>query len=74
MVFLTWDEGDASNLIPFYALGSHVKAGAASTVAYSHSSLLKSIELMLGVPVLPTVSAANDLGDLFDTGQVPALH
>lgn len=74
VVFLTWDEGDASNLIPFFALGAHVKAGATSTVAYSHSSLLKSIEQMLGVPVLPTVAGANDLGDLFDTGQVPILH
>lgn len=74
VVFLTWDEGDASNLIPFYALGAHVKAGATSTVAYSHSSLLKSIERMLGVPVLPTVAAANDLGALFDGGQLPVLR
>jgi len=50
------------------AIGAHVRGGHTSTVTYSHSSLLKSIELLLGVPVLPTVAGANDLADLFQPG------
>ncbi len=68
VIFLTWDEGDSSNVIPFLAIGNLVKGGHTSTVTYSHSSLLKSIELLLGVPVLPSVNAANDLRDLFVDG------
>jgi phosphatidylinositol-3-phosphatase len=64
VVFLIWDEGDSSNLIPFLALGPNVKAGVSAT-AYTHSSLLKSSEEMLGVPVLPDATAANDFADMF---------
>jgi hypothetical protein len=71
VIFITWDEGDSSNLIPFLALGKGVKVGATSTVAYSHSSLLASIEKMLGVPLLATVKSANDFADLFEAGQFP---
>jgi len=68
VIFLTWDEGDSSNVIPFFAIGEHVKGGHTSTVTYSHSSLLKSVEKLLGVPVLPAVESANDLADLFEPG------
>jgi phosphatidylinositol-3-phosphatase len=70
VIFITWDEGDSSNLIPFIAIGNHVKAGVSGTT-YSHSSLLKSVEEMLGVPVLPTVTAANDFADMFVAGTFP---
>ncbi|MEO6576173.1 MAG: hypothetical protein ABIP89_20125, partial [Polyangiaceae bacterium] len=64
-VFITWDEGDSSNLIPLIAIGKNVVAGRAGTVMYTHSSLLKSEEEILGVPVLPSVTGANDFSDLF---------
>ena len=70
VVFLVWDEGDSSNLIPFLALGPRIKPGAVATT-YSHSSQVKSIEEMLGVPVLPTVTSANDFADLFQAGMFP---
>ena len=70
VVFLVWDEGDSSNLIPFLALGPSIKPGSYAT-PYSHSSQLKSVEEMLGVPVLPTVSSANDFSDLFQPGTFP---
>jgi hypothetical protein len=70
VVFLTWDEGDSSNLIPFLALGPRIKPGSVATT-YSHSSQLKSVEEILGVPVLSTVSSANDFADLFQPGQFP---
>jgi hypothetical protein len=70
-VFLTWDEGDSTNLIPFIAIGKHSIAGHPGAVQYTHSSLLKSEEEILGVPVLPSVTSANDFADLFDQGTFP---
>ena len=67
VIFLTWDEGSSTNLIPFVALGAHVKPGT-SGVMYTHSSLLKTTEEILGVPVLPKVAAANDFADMFEPG------
>lgn len=71
VVFIVWDEGAGSDLLPFIAVGPHVKAGYASPVAFSHSSLLKSLEEILGVPILPTVRPANDFSDLFEPGFLP---
>jgi hypothetical protein len=55
----------------FYAIGPHVKAGYAGGVAYTHSSLLKSVEEIFRLPVLPTVAGASDLSDLFQPGFFP---
>ena len=70
IVYLIWDEGSSNQTIPFLAFGQHVKVGA-STVAYSHSSLLKSIEEQLGMPVLASVTALPDFAALFQTGFFP---
>ncbi len=70
-IFLVWDEGSSGDLLPLIALGPHVKAGYASPVRYSHSSLLKSLEEIFGLPILPTVSAAADFSDLFELGFFP---
>ena len=40
-------------------------------MTYSHSSLLKSTEQFLGVPVLPSVTTANNFADMFEAGQFP---
>lgn len=71
VIFLTWDEGEGSDTIPFLAIGPGVKTGYAGSVPYTHSSLLKSVEQILGLPILPAVSQANDLSDLFKAGQYP---
>ena len=65
LVLVTWDEGDGTLKMPFIALGPTVKAGYAGAVAYSHSSLVKSIEELLGLPVLAKAASASDLSDLF---------
>ena len=65
VVFLAWDEGDTTGKMPFVALGPTVKAGYAGSVTYSHSSLVKSIEEIFGLPLLSTAASANDLSDLF---------
>ncbi len=65
LVLITWDEGDGSQTMPFLALGPDVRPGYASSVPYTHSSQVLTIEELFGLPVLPTVQSANDLGDLF---------
>jgi len=70
-IFLVWDEGSSTNLVPFIAVGPGVKKGYVSTVKLDHSAQLKSIEQILQLPVLPTVSGANTFADLFEAGQYP---
>jgi hypothetical protein len=45
-----------------------VPAGA---VAYGHRSLFKSLEEIFGLPIVPTVAAANDFADLFEVRPGP---
>lgn len=71
VIFLVWDEGSSTKLMPFIAIGPHVKAGYTSTVRYDHSALLKSVEKIVQVPILPTVASANDFTDLFQSGKFP---
>jgi hypothetical protein len=72
VVFVVWDEPEGgSNLIPFFAIGPNIKAGYTSTVAFTHSSLVKTVEEIFGLPILPTVAGANDFADLFQPGMFP---
>jgi phosphatidylinositol-3-phosphatase len=72
VVFLAWDEGDpTSKTMPFFAFGPSVAAGRASGVTVTHSSLLRTIEELFGLPILPTVAGASDLADLFVGGRLP---
>jgi hypothetical protein len=65
VIFITWEEGDKTTTLPFLAVGPGVKPGHAGAVPYTHSSLLKTVEEILGLPILPAVASANDLADLF---------
>jgi hypothetical protein len=71
VIFITWDEGSSTSKIPFLAVGPGVKANYAGGVSYTHSSIIKSIEESLGLPILSKVSTANDLADLFNAGFFP---
>ncbi len=71
VVFLTWDEGGSTLKMPFPAIGPGVKTGYAGSVSYTHSSLLKSVEEILGLPILAKVASANNLSDLFQEGHYP---
>ena len=71
LIFLTWDEGDSSNLVPFLVIGKHVSPGGTSSVMYTHSSMLKSTEEYLGVPVLPKVANAADFAGMFESATFP---
>ena len=71
VVFIVWDEGDRTAALPFIALGPHVRPGYRSVVPFNHGSLVRSVERILSLPVLPTVQAVSDLGDLFEGGVMP---
>jgi hypothetical protein len=72
VIFIVWDEPEGgSSLIPFLAIGPHVKAGYAGPVAYTHGSLTRSIEQIFALPLLSTVAGTNDFRDLFDAGFFP---
>jgi acid phosphatase len=71
VLFVMWDEPEGGTLIPFVAIGPGVKSGYTGSVGYTHSSFTKSIDEIFGLPVLPTVTGANDLGDLFQPGMFP---
>jgi hypothetical protein len=72
VIFIVWDEPvGGSTLIPFLAIGPHVKAGYSNQVPYTHSSLTKSVEEVFALPLLPTSAAANDFKDLFQPGFFP---
>jgi phosphatidylinositol-3-phosphatase len=72
VVFLVWDEGsETDSVLPFYAFGPSVKAGYEGAVTYTHSSMLRSVETMFGLPLLASVKQANDLSDLFRGNVLP---
>src|SRR5450755_285365 len=71
VIFITFDEGGSTLKLPFLAVGAVVKPGYVSTEHYTHSSQLKSVELILGLPLLPTVASVTDLSDLFKPGIFP---
>jgi len=66
VIFIVWDEGSG---LPFVAVGPGVKPGYPSAVAYTHASVLKTVEEILGLPILPAVQPASDLSDLFSAGK-----
>jgi hypothetical protein len=65
VIFVTWEEGNRGATLPFIAVGPDVKSGYAGSTAYTHGSMLKTVEQRLGLPILPAVAGANDLSDLF---------
>jgi hypothetical protein len=72
VIFLVWDEPEGgSPLIPFLAIGPQIKPGYASSVAVTHSALVKTVEKIFGLPILPAVAASNDFGDMFQPGTYP---
>src|SRR5260221_7107368 len=71
VIFITFDEGGSTLKLPFIAVGSVIKPNYVAAEHYTHSSQLKSIERILGLPPLATVASSNDLSDLFKPGTLP---
>jgi phosphatidylinositol-3-phosphatase len=92
VIIIWWDEteggDDASRAIPEFVISPLAKGnGYASSVVFSHSSDLKTMEEIFGLPnvnnPIPAsetnnfggfnnVATANDLSDLFVSGAIPA--
>jgi hypothetical protein len=80
VIFIVWDEGSTKstkkkkikeNKIPFLAIGPGVKVNHASSVKYDHGSLVRSIEEIFDLPILPKVANKNNLADMFKAGSYP---
>jgi phospholipase C len=71
VLLLVWDEAHAGLVLPFIALGPHVKRGYVGNQTYDHRSFLASVQAILGVPRLPSTTGAPVLSDLFAPGQFP---
>jgi hypothetical protein len=74
LLMVTWDEDDFSgaNHIPLLMLGTAVRSGYRGTTAYTHFSLLHTIEAALGVPAI-TANDANAalMADMFGPSGPP---
>lgn len=71
VIFLVWDEGSRTTKMPFLAIGPGVKVGFSNNARYSHTTILRSIEEMLHLQILPMAASSNDLRDLFVPGGFP---
>ncbi len=71
VIFIAWDEGSSTTVLPFLAVGPHIKTGFTGTITYTHSSIIKSIEHILELPTLSKVASANELSNLFVAGFYP---
>jgi acid phosphatase len=71
-LFIVWDEpAGSTGTIPLIVLGPHVTANHVSTVQYTHGSIVKTVEAVLGLPNLATVTSDNTFTDFFQTGFFP---
>jgi phospholipase C len=66
-IFITWDESEGGDVpIGMIVLSPFAKPGYSNTVAYSHSSMLRTAQTVFNVsPFLGDAANATDLGDLF---------
>jgi len=67
VLFITWDEGDSvDGPIGMIVLSPKGKgAGYSNTIAYDHSSTLRTVQEIFGVTPLGGAATATDLRDLF---------
>jgi acid phosphatase len=67
-VFITFDEEHQkgnSNLVPLIVVGKQVRAGTTSDQPYTHYSLLRTMQQMLGIGCLANSCSAQPIEDLF---------
>jgi phospholipase C len=71
-LFIIWDEGDESAFgsasdgpIPMILISPKAKAKYASNTKFTHSSYLRTVETIFGVPYLRAAQTSNDLSEMF---------
>jgi hypothetical protein len=69
-LFVTFDESEGGDLpIAMIVASPLAKPGYASTIQFTHSSTLRTMQEIFGVqPFLRAAATSNDLSDLFDLG------
>lgn len=72
VLFIVWDEGDENLLgqasdgpIGMIVLSPLAKTNYSNSIAYTHSSMLRTFETIFGVPLLRDAKNATDLSDFF---------
>jgi hypothetical protein len=67
VVFVTWDENDAGGtLVPAYVAGPSVRPGTRVAIPYTHYSLLRTTEELLGLhPLLGAAASAPSMRPAF---------
>lgn len=72
VLLIAWDEPEGSTgTVPLIVIGPHVKPNYASSIQYSHGSIVRSVEEILALPILATVSGDTGFADFFDAGFYP---
>jgi hypothetical protein len=67
VVFITWDEGSGDNHIPTIVI-SPTTGGISSGTAFTHYSMLRTTEEILGLPLIGGAQTANDMLSVFNLG------
>jgi hypothetical protein len=67
VIFITWDEGSGDNHIPTLVISPTTNAISSAT-AFSHYSLLRTTEEILGLPLLAGAQSANSMLAAFNLG------
>ncbi len=70
VLFVLWDEGDGFGAaqdgpIPMIVLSAKAKVNYKNSIKYTHSSMLRTIQKIFGVPYLRGAMTSNDLSDFF---------
>jgi hypothetical protein len=66
VVFITWDEGSGDNHIATLVLSRYTRPGTVSRKAFSHYSLLRTTETLLGIQTkLGHAATATDMRRAF---------
>jgi hypothetical protein len=60
-VFLTWDEDEGGVGIPFIAINPYIAPGLKFNGTFTHFSLLRTTEEMLGLPLLQNAASSNSM-------------
>jgi len=71
VIFIVWDEGGGLFTMPFLAIGRGVRSNFSNDVPYDHRSLVKTIQVIFGLPILPAVKGSNDFRKLFKRSAYP---
>jgi hypothetical protein len=64
-IFITWDEGSGPNRIATFVIAPSTPRGTTSATTFSHYSLLRTTEEMLGLPLLGQASRAASMRSAF---------